>query len=192
MSIIVRDHSGDVSQLLWALHSPEVHIWVVGPASLHEPLVPIVSPLATRPQCWRQAIAPTLVVAAAIVVVAVEVPTGVPRELALATIIEDALSSARNLKIETVLATHIIADVCDLDDHTFALKPRMGSTTVVMTLASKLQLETLAAILITVETMVPADSSRCESHAQVYSSWKWLVIWTRGGSAACSSLVATN
>jgi len=96
------------------------------------------------------------------------------------------------LKIETVLASNIVADVCDLNDHTFALKPRMRSTAPIVTLARKPQLETLPAIFISIETMVPTDRSRCEGHAQVHSGRKWLVVWTRSGSATRGSLATTD
>lgn len=175
--------------MLWALHSPEVYKWVVGLATLDEPPVPIVAPLAARPQCRRQASTPSPRIAAAIVFVAVEIPAGVPWELARAPILEDPLSGARDLKIEAVVATHIIAYVCDLDDHAFACEVRMRSAPTVgeVSLVHKIQLETLPAIGVPGEAMVPADSNRCETHAQALSDGKWLVVRARGSFASTTA-----
>merc|ERR1712087_615019 len=46
-AIIVGNRSGDVGQVLWALHTPEIYPRIVRLATLDEPSVPIVAPLAT-------------------------------------------------------------------------------------------------------------------------------------------------
>jgi len=128
--VVERHRPSDVRQVLWAPHAAEVYVGVVGLTTPDEPAVPVVAPLATRPQCLRLSFAPGPVITPTIVLVAIEVPTAVAWELTRASVCEDALPSAWDLQVEAVLPIHVIADVCDLDDHAFANKVRMRSTIV--------------------------------------------------------------
>lgn len=111
--------------MLRTLHTPEIHEGIVRLSPLDQPSIPIVAPFATLLESRWQARTASLVIATAIIFVAVEVPTGVPWELAGATIFEYPLSSARNLQIETVISSNIVAYVCDLHNHALARQVRM-------------------------------------------------------------------
>jgi len=182
-SIVIGHRPRDVGQMLWTLHTPEVHKWIVGLTSLDKPSVPIVAPFAARPQCGGQARAAGSVVTAAVIFVTIEVLAGVTWKLARATICEESLPSARDLKIKTVVAIDIIANVRDLNDHAHAYEVRMRPAPPVgeVDLFHELQFETLPTIGVPTETMVATDSNRCETHAQAISDGKWLVICTRCG-----------
>jgi len=84
-----------------------------------------------------------------------------------------------------VVAAHIIAYVRDLDDHALACEVRVRSAPIIGAVdpVHKLQLETLPAVGVPREAMVPADSNRREAHAQTLSDWKWLVVCARGSFA---------
>jgi len=168
--------------VLRALHAAEVYVGVVGLTALNEPAVPIIAPLATRPQCLRQSCAPGLVIASTIVLVAIKVPTGVAWELARASVCKDALPGTWDLQVEAVLAIHIIADVCDLDDHAFAHKIRMRSapTVGVVDRVHKLELIALPTIGIPFEPVHAADGNCRETHAQTLSDEERLVVRARG------------
>jgi len=175
--------------VLRTLHAPKVHEGIVGLPPLDQPSVPIVAPFATRPQSRWQARTTSFIIAATIVFVAIEVPAGVSWKLAGTTICEDPLPSARDLKIETVVAVDIIAYVCDLDDHALAREVRMRPAPVprLVDFSQKHQFEALAAISVPGETMITTDSSCCETHAQALSDREWFVIRTR-----CSFATATT
>jgi len=190
MRPIISGHgSSDIGQVLRALHTTEVHEWIVGLTALGEPPIPVVAPLAARPQCWWQAPAPSLVIATTIVLVTIEIPAGVAWELARTTICENTLSGARDLQIETVLTVHIVAYVSDLDYHAFAYEVGMRPAPIVRAVdpVHKLQLEALPTIGIPSEAVVATDSNRSETHAQAFSDRKWLVVCTRSRSASTTA-----
>jgi hypothetical protein len=93
-------------------------------------------------------------VATTVVVVAVKITRCVTRELLRATICEDPLSGPRNLNIETVIPTDVIADVADLNHHCLASQVGVGTAPViatrVMLLVQEAKLEALAAVLVSV------------------------------------------
>jgi len=167
-AIIIWDGARDVRELLRAAHASEVHVRVVGLATSLEPVVPVIAPLATWPQIWRQTSATSLVEAATVVVVAIEIAAAVARELPRAPIGEEALPSARDLDVEAVVAVYVIADVRDLDDNSLADQRRVRPTPILrgMTLVDKLELVALPAIVVASEAVTAADRDCREAHGQ--------------------------
>mmetsp|Transcript_20696 Transcript_20696/g.51763 ORF Transcript_20696/g.51763 Transcript_20696/m.51763 type:complete len:234 (-) Transcript_20696:246-947(-) len=191
-SIILRRGSTDIDQLLRALNTPEVHVRVDRLSVLGEPTEPIEFPSATRLQLGREPVASSRDVTPTIVDVAIEITTGVARKLCRATAGECTLPRPRNLDVKAVLAIYIVANVGDLDNHPFPHHIRVCSTEVApiarVCLAGESQLEALATILLSRETMTATYSCSRETHAEVARDHKRLIARTRSRGAP----VATN
>jgi len=192
MRCIVCGHrAANVCELGWALHAAELDVRIVGLAAGSKPTVPIVAPFAPCLQCFWQAAAATLRVATAIVVVTVKVAGLVPRELLLATLIEDPLPGSRNLKIEAMIPSNVIPDIGDLNHHRFASQIGMGTAPIiairVVLLVRETELVALAAVLVAIQTIDATDSSGRKTHAQAAVYEERLVVCTTRGSATVAN-----
>jgi len=188
-SVIIRQRTGDIRQVLRAAHTPEVHEWVVGLSTCFEPVVPIVAPFAARPQFLWQPLTTRLLEATTIIVVAVEIATGVPWELCRTSVCEETLPSSGDLKVKAVVAVHIIPDVRDLHNHALAYQFRVRAAPVPirMFLIQELELEALPAVRVTREAVVTADCYGREAHAQPRLHKKGPVVRTRCGRASTTN-----
>jgi len=188
--IILRHGAADVGELGWAPHPAEVHEGIVGLPALRKPAVPIVAPPAARLQLCGEPVTSGRAVTPAVIVVAIEVAAGIARKLRRATAGEDALPSPGNLDVEAVFTGNIVADVTDLDDHALSrqVRVRPAPIPVAVDLVNEAQLEALAAILISRETVAAAHSCSCEAHAQATRDHERLIVGTR----SCSAPVANR
>mmetsp|Transcript_38655 Transcript_38655/g.104684 ORF Transcript_38655/g.104684 Transcript_38655/m.104684 type:complete len:216 (+) Transcript_38655:214-861(+) len=115
--VVQRRGVADGSDLAGAAYAVEAHVRVVGLAVVLEPMVPVVAPLATRPQARWQPQAALLLRAAAVARAAVKVVRRVARVLRNTAIVEHALACARDLDVETVVPVDVVAYVGHLHDH---------------------------------------------------------------------------
>jgi len=179
----------DVRQVFRTPHPPEIHVGVVCLASMDQPLVPPVAPLATGPQLLWQTLAASDVRATAIVVVTIEVPAGVTWKLLCASICEESLTCSWNLDVEAVVPIHIIPNVCDLQNHAFVHKVRMRTSpiSIFMDFVHKLELEALTTVSVAKQAMAAAHCYRSITHTESFSDDEWLIIGTRScmASSAC-------
>jgi len=184
--VIKRRRAADVCEVLRASDPPEVHIGIVGlPIALH-PTEPIVAPLASCSQRLGEPGAALLARASPVVVVAIEVATGVPRKLRGTSVGEGALSCPRDLQVKAVLSGDVIANVCDLHDHRFAhdVTVRAAPQAMIMGPIHKPQLKALATICIAGETMISRYCRSSKPHAQVPLVEEWCMVRARRRSAA--------
>jgi hypothetical protein len=126
-------------------------------------------------------------VATTVVVVTIEIARRVTRELLRATIREDPLPGTRDLNIETMIPTDVVADVADLNHHCLTSQVGVGPAPViatrVMLLIQEAELEALAAIIVSMQAADTTDGSRCEAHTQATVYDEGLVVCTARGTA---------
>eukprot|EP00443_Scrippsiella_acuminata_P046599 CAMPEP_0115197188 /NCGR_PEP_ID=MMETSP0270-20121206/15469_1 /TAXON_ID=71861 /ORGANISM="Scrippsiella trochoidea, Strain CCMP3099" /LENGTH=141 /DNA_ID=CAMNT_0002610537 /DNA_START=265 /DNA_END=691 /DNA_ORIENTATION=- len=89
--------------------------------------------------------------------------------------VECSLPGSWDLQIESVVAGHIIADVCDLDDHALAhqLGGRATPIAVAVLLVDELKLEALATIFVPCEAVGPIGAAAAKPIAR-------FALWMRG------------
>lgn len=123
--------------------------------------------------------------AATVVVVAIKVAAGIAAELRRTTSGERTLPCPWDLEVKAVLAIHIIAYVCDLNNHALARQLRVSTAPIAIAvdLISELELKALATILIPSQAMAAAHSGRCESHAEAVRDNEGLIVRARGRRA---------
>mmetsp|Transcript_87536 Transcript_87536/g.282873 ORF Transcript_87536/g.282873 Transcript_87536/m.282873 type:complete len:203 (+) Transcript_87536:532-1140(+) len=154
-------------------------------------MVPIIPPLAARPQYLRQPRAALLLVAPAVFVRTIEVLLAEAVELCCASRVEDSLAGTRDLDVKAVLASNVLANVRDLHDHGLAdqVRVRAPPVPVWVDLVRELQLVALAAILVACQAAVAAHGSGSKTHAQPPLDYERLVVGaTRGASAIARGL----
>eukprot|EP00421_Protoceratium_reticulatum_P052544 CAMPEP_0168507582 /NCGR_PEP_ID=MMETSP0228-20121227/77949_1 /TAXON_ID=133427 /ORGANISM="Protoceratium reticulatum, Strain CCCM 535 (=CCMP 1889)" /LENGTH=289 /DNA_ID=CAMNT_0008524681 /DNA_START=105 /DNA_END=974 /DNA_ORIENTATION=+ len=158
-----------LNDLHGALNSAELDEGIVGPAAAGEPPVPVVAPLAARPQLRRQLRAAALPAAAAVPVAAVEVVDGMGRELGVAAARENPLPRTRDHDIKAVVPHNVEADVGDLHDHPLVYDVGMGTTPLVacalvhVLLICEKELIALATYTIAVQSVLASDCGSNEA-----------------------------
>mmetsp|Transcript_3140 Transcript_3140/g.8724 ORF Transcript_3140/g.8724 Transcript_3140/m.8724 type:complete len:248 (-) Transcript_3140:173-916(-) len=184
--IVQRRGAADVSECPWAPDTAELHPRVVGLPTAPEPMEPLIAPMATRLQGSRQSAATILAVAASVAVVTIEVARRKAWVLCCTTAAEDALAGTRDLDIEAVRASDILADVGDLHYHGLVHKAvvRAAPHAPIVLLVHEAQLVALPAVFVAGEPMAAADTSRCEAKSQVLVLEEGLVAAAAGGAAA--------
>lgn len=153
--IISRLGSTDVNELRWALYTTEGYPRIVRLATLLKPVIPVIAPFAACLKCRWQPRATAPLITASVVLFAVKITRAVLRKLPSTTIVKDALTSPRDLNVEAVLSFYVITDVGDLHNHGLVHQVWMSTSPVSgrMLLVNKAQLEALATVCITSETM---------------------------------------
>jgi len=151
--VIVRHGARDIREVLGAPNTSEIHERVVRLITLSEPAVPIVAPLASRPQLPRQSLTTRPLLTTTVVVVTVEIAALVARELYCATSSEDALPRRWNLDVEAVVSGDIAPDVRGLNYHALANEVWVRAAPIPVPLSGESQFKALPAIGVARQTM---------------------------------------
>mmetsp|Transcript_29836 Transcript_29836/g.91358 ORF Transcript_29836/g.91358 Transcript_29836/m.91358 type:complete len:282 (-) Transcript_29836:263-1108(-) len=186
--VVVVESSGlrQIHELLGALDAAVAHERVVRLAVVLEPAVGgRVAPFAAAPQLFREPRAATDVVAAAVIIVAIEVAVGKARELLGTRRVEEALAGAGDLQIEGVLAADVEADVGHLHEVRPPHNLRMRAAAPRVPVFGPLQFEALAAVVVALQSaFVARDGGGGETHRDAFSECERLLIGTRRAVAA--------
>jgi hypothetical protein len=103
-------------------------------------------------------------------------------------LVEDPLPGPRDLNVETVVPTNVVADVADLDHHGLARQVRVGTAPIVptgvMLLVQEEELIALAAVFVAIEAADAAHGGGRKAHGEAVVHEEGLVVRTARGRAA--------